>query len=303
MNRSSALSRPREIERPAPPSGYSTKDVAALLGLTADQVRSYVRAGFLAPRQGPRGEYYFSFQELVLLRTAKGLLAARVPRRRIRLALQNLRAQLPSDQPLTGVRISAEGHHVVVRDGRDVWNPESGQALFDFELAELAREASTLPLRTPLPAKRQGAEDGDEDAADANSAAAWFERGCDLEEDSPEEAMAAYRQALEMEPGLADAHLNLGRLLHERGESAAAERHYRQALAARPDDSTAAYNLGVALQDLGRLQEAAEAYDAALGLDRSFADAHYNLAALYEKLGEREAAFRHLRTYRTLTQG
>jgi len=300
MNQSSALSRPREIERPAPPSGYSTKDVAALLGLKADQVRSYVRAGFLAPRQGPRGEYYFSFQDLVLLRTAKGLLAARVPRRRIRLALQNLREQLPSDQPLTGVRISAEGHHVVVRDGRDVWNPESGQAFFDFELAELAREASTLPLRTPLPAKRDG---GGEEAAEANSAAAWFERGCDLEEDSPEEAMAAYRQALEMEPGLADAHLNLGRLLHERGESAEAERHYRQALAARPDDSTAAYNLGVALQDLGRLREAAEAYDAALGLDRSFADAHYNLAALYEKLGEREAAFRHLRTYRTLTQG
>ena len=55
----------------------------------------------------------------------------------------------PSDRALTGVRISAQGHHVVVRDGGDVWNPESGQAFFDFELAELAREAATLPLRTP----------------------------------------------------------------------------------------------------------------------------------------------------------
>src|SRR5437763_681256 len=86
MNRSSALSPPGAVERPAPPSGYSTKDVAALLGLSAGQVRSYVRSGFLAPQQGPRGEYYFSFQDLVLLRTAKGLLAARVPQRRIRLA-------------------------------------------------------------------------------------------------------------------------------------------------------------------------------------------------------------------------
>lgn len=296
MNRSSALRRPGEVQHSVPPSGYSTKDVAALLGLSAESVRSYVRAGFLSPRQGPRGEYYFTFQDLVLLRTAKGLLAARVPRRRVRLALQNLREQLPSDQPLTGVRISAQDHHVVVRDGRDVWNPESGQALFDFEISELAREASTLTLRTPPPTARD-AGDEPEGALD------WYERGYFLEEDSPEEAMAAYRQALELEPGLADAHLNLGRLLHERGQTPDAERHYRQALAARPEDATAAYNLGVALQDLGRLNDAAQAYEAALELDRTLADAHYNLAGLYEKLGEPEAAFRHLRTYRTMTQG
>lgn len=292
MNRSSALQQPGELDRPAAPSGYSTKDVAALLGLSAEQVRSYVRAGFLSPEQGPRGEYYFSFQDLILLRTAKGLLAAHVPRRRVRLALQNLREQLPEDRALTGVRISAQGHHVVVRDGRDLWNPESGQAVFDFELSELAREASTLPLRTPetKPDEPDGAED-------------WYERGSEMEEVSPEEAMAAYRQALEIDPGLADAHVNLGRLLHERGEAAEAERHYRLALAVRPEDATAVFNLGVALQDLDRLAEAAEAYEKALEIDRSLADAHYNLAGLYERLGQPEAAFRHLRTYRTLIQG
>ncbi len=299
MNRSSALSRPGEVQHPEPPSGYSTKDVAALLGLSADSVRSYVRAGFLSPRQGPRGEYYFTFQDLVLLRTAKGLLAARVPRRRVRLALQNLREQLPSDRPLTGVRISAQGHHVVVRDGSDMWNPESGQALFDFELAELAQEASTLTLRTPAP---DYGEDSGEDRDEPEGALDWYERGYFLEEDSPEEAMAAYRQALELEPGLADAHLNLGRLLHERAETAEAEKHYRRAQELLPEDPTPAYNLGVALQDQKKLEEAARAYEAALVNDPTLADAHYNLAGIYEDLGEPEAAFRHLRTYRTLTQ-
>ncbi len=292
MNRSSALSRPGDVERPAPAGGYSTKDAAALLGLSAGQVRSYVRAGFLCPRQGPRGEYRFSFQDLVLLRTAKGLLAARVPRRVIRLALQNLREQLPEDRPLTGVRISAQGHQVVVRDGRDVWNPESGQAFFDFEIAELAREAATLPLQAAPVAREQ-----------PESAAEWYERGCALEEEASEAALAAYRRALEIDPDLADAHLNLGRLLHERRETAAAERHYRLALTGLPDDPTPAYNLGVLLQDLGRLREAVGAYETALVRDASCADAHYNLAGVYEKLGEREAAFRHLRTYRRLTQG
>ena len=59
----------------------------------------------------------------------------------------------------------------------------------------------------------------------------------------------------------------------------------------------------MALQDLGRRRDAARAYETALGSEPGYADAHYNLAGIYEKLGEREAAFRHLRTYRTLIQG
>jgi len=279
-------------------SGYGAREVAKMLGLSVSQVRAYVRAGFLEPTRGPRGQLLFSFQDLVLLRTAKGLLAARVSQRRIILALQKLREQLPEGRSLSGVRISAEGHHVVVRDGRDLWNPESGQALFDFELAELAREASTLPLRTPARPAPPAL------AATPETAESWFERGSDLEyDDVPEEAMAAYRRALELDASLPDAHLNLGRLLHERGETAEAESHYRQALAVRPDDATAAFNLGVALQDLGRLRDAARAYETALASEPGYADAHYNLAGIYEKLGEKESAFRHLSAYRRLMQG
>ena len=271
---------------------FTTHEVAKALGVPDSKIRSCARAALLAPGRGRGGRLQWSFQDLVLLRTAKGLLAARVPQRRVRLALQNLHEQLPAGRALTGVRISAQGHHVVVRDGRDLWNPESGQAVFDFELDELAQKASTLSLRTPPAA---------EDAP--KTAEAWYEQGLALEyEESAEEAMAAYRRALELDASLPDAHLNLGRLLHERGDAAEAERHYRLALAARPDDATAAFNLGVALQDLKRLRDAAKAYETALASDPGYADAHYNLAGVYEKLGEREAAFRHLRTYKTLTQ-
>ena len=58
---------------------YTAKSVARLLDLSVQQVRSYARAGFLQPDRGPRGEYRFSFQDLVMLRTAKGLMAARIP--------------------------------------------------------------------------------------------------------------------------------------------------------------------------------------------------------------------------------
>jgi len=291
-------------ERPAPVSGaagYATRDVAALLGLSVTQVRALIRDGLLSPALGARGEYRFSFQDLILLRTAKALLAANVPRRRIRTALQKLQEQLPAGQPLTGVRITAQDHHVVVRDGQEVWNPESGQTLLDFQVADLEREASLIrhsgrkreesDLSAPL---RQAPE----------TAEAWYAQGCDLEADEDlEAALAAYRRALEIDPGLPDAHLNLGRLRHEMGDLAAAEDHYRAAAEAQPDEPTTAFNLGVVLQDRGRLAEAAAAYEQALALDGRFADAHYNLAGIHETLGRRQAAFRHLRTYKTLIGG
>src|SRR5215212_4717514 len=200
MHRTASLSLPGETERTASPSGYSTRDVASLLGLSVAQVRSCVRAGFLSPGQGPRGEHRFSFQDLILLRTAKGLLAARVPHRRIHLALRNLREQLPEGRPLTGVRISAQGHHVVVRDGREVWNPESGQALLDFEVAELAREAASLEEGRSQRARQLASVQESETAepteeTEEDNAEEWLDRGVELEFDEPAAAEDAYRQA------------------------------------------------------------------------------------------------------------
>lgn len=297
------------MPRPAV-SGYSTRDVAALLGLSPEQVRSYVRAGVLSPRQGNRGEYVFSFQDLILLRAAKGLLAAEIPHRRILSALENLRRQLPEGKPLTGVRITADGHRVVVRDGDESWDPDSGQKLLDFGVDELRREASSLlqvagrngqPAAEPNEVKEVREPQGSED---------WFERGEELEAEDPEAALAAYLRALEIDPAHPDAHLNAGRLLHEKGDLQGAEGHYRRAREIEAEGSfagtaviaaTAAFNLGVVLQDLERLEEAAEAYEAALEADPDLADAHYNLAGVYEALGNPKGAFRHLKAYRALT--
>jgi tetratricopeptide (TPR) repeat protein len=129
-----------------------------------------------------------------------------------------------------------------------------------------------------------------------------YEIGCDLEETDPTHAAASYAEVLARAPRHADAHINLGRLLHERGELAAAEQHYREALALRPDDPTATFNLGVALEDQERVAEAVLAYERAIALNAQNADAHYNAARLYEKGGDYGASLRHLRAYRDLTR-
>lgn len=275
--------------------GYTTVEVARILELTPRQVRSSVRAGLLEPGRGPRGEFLFSFQDLVFLKTARGLLAARLPPRRVRGALEMLRGQLPRGRRLSGVRIAVEGKRIVVSDGRSRWQPESGQILFDFGVADLARRAAPVARE----AFRQAREDrGDE----ALSAEEWYGWGCELEAAAPEEASEAYRSALSLDPAHADAHVNLGRLLHESGDPAAAEEHYRRALEARPEDPTAAFNLGVALEDLGRTEDALAAYEKAVALDPQNADAHYNAATLCESLGRPADALRHLKEYRVLTR-
>ena len=282
-----------KAERSAFPGGYAARDVSSLLGMSVGQIRLYVRAGFLVPRRGMRGEYRFSFQDLVLLRTAKALMA-QVPPRKVKRALLKLREQLPRGRDLTAVRITAEGDQIVVHDGRAAWIPESGQALLNFDVSELATEVAPLARKAAEAARSAEQELTAED---------WYVLGCDLEAGDPDQARDAYRRALELHPTHYDARVNLGRLLHEAGELRAAEAHYRMALASRPGDATAAFNLGVALEDLGRKPEALEAYERAIRADPACADAHYNLAHLSEQLGKARTALRHLHIYRKLTQG
>ncbi len=85
--------------------------------MPVSQVKSYAREEFMSPERGPRGEFHFSFRDIVILRTARELLTAKVGPRKVRKALSNLRKQLPAGLPLTSVRIVAEGDTVVVKDG------------------------------------------------------------------------------------------------------------------------------------------------------------------------------------------
>lgn len=273
------------------PSGYGIREATHLLELSSQQIQAYVRAGFLEPRRAAGGGYRFSFQDLILLRTAKELSSHLTPRK-VRQALASLREQLPRGKALSALRLTAEGEEIVVRDGRTAWLPASGQTLLDFDVSELATDVAPLVRQAVREARAPGARlEADE----------WYELGCDLEHSDEEQARDAYRRCLELDPGHVDAHINIGRLLHEAEEVAAAERHYRLALAGRPGDVTAAFNLGVSLQDLGRLDEAAGAYERAIAIDSRCADAHYNLAQVYETLGRGQQAIKHLQIYRGLT--
>ena len=272
---------------------FTTRDVARLLGLSETQVRSQARAGFLNPERGPRNGYRFSFQDLVLLRTARELAQARVPPRRIRSALCDLARQLPDGRSLSEIRITANGHGILVHDAGAAWNPESGQLQIDFTVTDLTTRRARLTKA--LPATKHPSNGSAE-------AWEWFDLALQLEDTDPQGAFRAYNEALVCDPALVDAHVNLGRLLQLAGRTGEAIEHYRVSIRTGSADPTASFNLGTAMEELGQWDDALAAYHAALETDPAFADAHFNLARLCEQLGHRAQAIGHLRAYKRLVE-
>jgi DNA-binding transcriptional MerR regulator len=271
---------------------FTTRDVARLLGLSETQVRAQARAGFLTPERGPRNGYRFSFQDLVLLRTARELAQARVPPRRIRSALCGLARQLPTGRSLSEIRITPDGQGILVHEAGKAWNPESGQLQIEFTVAQLSAAALT-----PRPLACNGRR-----SDEPQDAWQWFDLAVELEATDPAGASRAYARALTQDPGLVDAHVNLGRLLQLAGQIEEAIHHYRQSIRAASSDPTPAFNLGTALEELGRWNDALAAYRQAIAADGRFADAHFNLARLCEQLGRRAEAIRHLQAYKRLVE-
>lgn len=268
---------------------FSTHEVAKILGLSASRIRSAARAAMLSPGRGRDRRLRWTFQDLLLLKTTRGLLDGRVPARRIRRVVASLRRQLPGDAALAGVTIYADGRRAVAWDGTVRWQPDSGQFLLNFEAPAVATlAAGRLAESTPVPRPA------------GRTAEEWFDLGCELEAASPDEARHAYEQALALDPSLADAHVNLGRLFHHGGQAERAERHYRAAIAEAPRDPIAHFNLAGLLEETGRAQDAVASYQQALAADPTFADAHYNVGLLLDSLGRRTAAMTHLRAARRL---
>ena len=268
--------------------GYTTQEVSELIGLKPDRIRHYVRRKLLAPPRGDHGEYRFTFQDVVLLRSAKGLLDANVSARRANKVLLKLKTELKQFKSLTAVRIFADGNNVVVRKDSQVWDIESGQGHLDFAVHPLADTVANIANRNLIVAQESDGLDSDD----------WYNLGLDLEEVDSGRAPEAYTRAIELNPANADAHVNLGRLLQLEGNLKRAKRHYELALEAVSDPQRAYYNVGTVYDELNDVEKAAEYYL----LAPEVPDAHYNLSRIYESQGDELATLRHMRQYRQLLE-
>lgn len=269
---------------------YTVRDLVSLLGFSRGVITGLVNAGYVRPARGRRNEFRFTFADVVLLRTAFELRAARIPARRLMRALRQLASELPPELPRRGLRITAVGNEVAVREGDAHWEARTGQFLFDFGVA--ARGGSITFLKRPEAAL----------ARESENAAEWFERAAACEAHDPAAAEAAYRQTLALQPDHVDAYVNLGALLCEAARCDEAVELYERAARLVPEAPLIHFNAAIALEDQRRDADALRSYERCLKLDPGFADAHFNAARLCEKLGDPKGALRHFSAFRRLSK-
>ena len=113
---------------------YDVSEVATTLRMSSRAVYGLVRSGFVTPLRDRRRRLQFSFQDILLLKTASRLIAASIPRRKVTRAVAALRRHLPAELPLAGLRISAVGDRVAVQSIGHTWDAESGQGMFAFDV-------------------------------------------------------------------------------------------------------------------------------------------------------------------------
>lgn len=272
---------------------FSLRDIQSMLGISKAVISGLIASGFVTPSRGQRREYRFTFQDVVLLRTAHSLQAAHIPPRKILSSLRRLRSTLPGELPLTGLRITAVGNEIAVKEGPTQWQVDSGQLLMDFEVMPAVQGSVSILTRTAPEAPQQEQQQPSD----------WFRQGTELEaRGDTAEAERAYRRAISEAPDYVDPYLNLGVMLCDAGRSDEALELYRQAIRHRPQEPLLHFNMAVALEDVQRIEEALASYERCMKLQPEFADAHYNAARLHEQLGHATKAIRHYSEYRRLQQ-
>ncbi len=254
---------------------YARADVLRILRISARQLAGWEKAGLIAPTAD------YSFFELLQLKKLRDLSSKRVRPAVIRESLQAMqKAVIGMENPLLEAGTFSTRGRVAFRHEGAAVEPMSGQFVMDFNQRAVI-PAKVKPMRA------------------AETAADWFAKGISLEEDpgSQLEAIEAYKQALDLDPQHAAAHINLGTLFYNRQNYAQAEAHYRKAIEVDPKYALAYFDLGNVLDETGRLPEAIRSYKQALLLAPTYADAHYNLALAYEKLKQPRHALPHWRAY------
>jgi tetratricopeptide (TPR) repeat protein len=134
-------------------------------------------------------------------------------------------------------------------------------------------------------------------------AAKYFVEGSRLDDGegrNMEEAAAAYRKALIVDPDLVPAIVNLANIHYARDELIEAQALYERAINLEPDCFEAHFNLGNILHDLGRYDRALTCYRSAVTLNPSYPDAHFYLAVTLEKTGHSIEAKPHWKIYQEL---
>ena len=248
---------------------YTRREVGRILGVNARRLRYWERLRLVSPR-ARWGERFYSFGDLVALRTIQRLTQNRIPARRLKRAVTIVERQFGrAPLPLHELRVLEHGQDVLVvpPGATGPFSPLKQQWALPFDVTAQPEKLRPMAGQTP--------ED-------------LFERALNCETD-PEllpQAVETYLRVLELAPDWVEAHINLGVALYQLGRTEEALNAFRNAVELDPMNGISHYNLGCVLEEQGKVDEAIGHLRRASRSMPAHADAHYNLALAYEKRGE-----------------
>lgn len=126
--------------------GYRAPQVCNLVGISYRQLDYWARTGLIRPSvQTARGsgtQRLYSFTDIVQLKVVKRLLDAGMSLKRIRSAMDILRAQLDSDAPLADVTLLSDGTTIYAAHSPDevVDVFRKGQGVFGIAVGPVQEE-------------------------------------------------------------------------------------------------------------------------------------------------------------------
>jgi tetratricopeptide (TPR) repeat protein len=264
-----------------PHEQYSREAVRRVLGVSEKRLKSWEKAGLIPHSEG------FTFKDLIALRALHQLVENKIAPKQIKRAIDSLKTKLTGiEKPLSELRIFSNGKTIEVQVSGQKMEAISGQLLFDFEARELGA-VQKLERKTEAP------------KIAADEAEQWFQRGLTLEETGapPDQALEAYRKAIELNPNAAGALVNLGTIAFRAQRLQDATIYYQRAIEADPRYPLAHFNLGNVYDEMGQLDPAREQYELALRLNPAYADAHFNLALVAERKSDQLRAVKHWKAY------
>jgi len=253
---------------------YTRKEVGRILGVEAGRLRYWERLRLVRP-EARWGERFYSFGDLVALRTVKRLTESRIPAQRVRRAVALVEQQFgEAPLPLQALQFLEQGRDVLVipPGAARPFSPIKQQWVFSFD-APARLQAKLHAMQGPTP------EDLFQTALD-----------CEASPNTLPDAVENYRRVLDLSPHWVDAHINLGVALYQMGDTAGARAEFFAAVQLDPLNGISRYNLGCVLEEEGELDEAIEHLERAARAMPAHADVHFNLALAYEKRGERRLA-------------
>jgi tetratricopeptide (TPR) repeat protein len=108
-----------------------------------------------------------------------------------------------------------------------------------------------------------------------------------------DEAIKAFKHAIEIKPRYAEAYANLGVAYGAAGMTGQAMQYFQKALDINPRFPEVYFNIGVAKSRRRRYAEAEVAFKKALSMRPYFVSAHFSLAKLYAQTGDLQNAREH----------